>query len=126
MNKTHRPVNLDLSTIQFPATAIASILHRVSGVILFVGIGILLVLLHYSLTSDDSFHAIQELLQTFIGKFVIWGIVTAFIYHAIAGIRHLVMDFGFWEELEPGTRSAQVSFILTLILSIAAGVWLWL
>ncbi|MGL1161857.1 succinate dehydrogenase, cytochrome b556 subunit, partial [Vibrio parahaemolyticus] len=40
-----RPVNLDLTTIRFPVTAIASILHRVSGVITFVAVGILLWLL---------------------------------------------------------------------------------
>lgn len=53
--KKQRPVNLDLKTIRFPVTAIASILHRVSGVITFVAVGILLWLLGTSLSSPEGF-----------------------------------------------------------------------
>ncbi|MGL5372028.1 MAG: succinate dehydrogenase, cytochrome b556 subunit, partial [Plesiomonas shigelloides] len=49
-----RPVNLDLKTISFPITAIASILHRVSGVITFIALGILLWLLSLSLSSEQG------------------------------------------------------------------------
>ncbi len=125
MNKTNRPVNLDLRTIQFPATAIASILHRVSGVVLFVGIGILMPCLYYSLQSESDFFAIGNLLSMGVSKFILWGIITALIYHVVAGVRHLIMDLGFWETLESGTWSAHLGFVITIILSVATGVWLW-
>lgn len=126
MKNTNRPVNLDLTTIQFPATAIVSILHRVSGVILFIGVGLLIPLLYCSLESQEGFYKVQNLLATHAGKFVIWGILTALAFHIVAGLRHLIMDLGFWEEMDSGTCSANMSFLVTLGLSIAAGVWLWL
>ncbi|EHD22479.1 succinate dehydrogenase, cytochrome b556 subunit [Brenneria sp. EniD312] len=124
--KKQRPVNLDLQTIQFPVTAIASILHRVSGVITFVAVGILLWLLGLSLSSAEGFLRAAELLDNFIVKFVVWGILTALAYHIVGGLRHLMMDLGYIEEdLVAGTRSAKISFVITVALSLLAGVLVW-
>lgn len=124
--KKQRPVNLDLQTIQFPVTAIASILHRVSGVITLVAVGILLWLLGISLCSQEGFLQAATIMNSFFVKFIFWGILTALAYHICGGIRHLLMDFGCIEEnLATGIRSAQVAFVLTVVLSILAGVLLW-
>lgn len=124
--KKQRPVNLDLRTIQFPVTAIASILHRVSGVITFVAIGILLWLLELSLSSPEGFQLTVSIMNNFIAKFIMWGILTALAYHAVGGIRHLLMDGGYLEEtLVAGKRSANISFVITVILSALAGGWVW-
>ena len=124
--KKQRPVNLDLTTIRFPITAIASILHRVSGVITFVAVGLLLWLLGTSLSSPEGFQTASSLMGSFFAKFIMWGILTALAYHAVVGIRHVLMDFGYLEEtLEAGKRSAQISFVLTFVLSILAGVLVW-
>lgn len=117
---------MDLQTIQFPVTAIASILHRVSGVITFVAVGILLWLLGLSLSSAEGFLRAAELLDNFIVKFVVWGILTALAYHIVGGLRHLMMDLGYIEEdLVAGTRSAKISFVITVALSLLAGVLVW-
>lgn len=124
--KKQRPVNLDLQTIRFPITAIASILHRVSGVITFVAIGILLWLLGTSLSSPEDFLTAASIMDSFFVKFIMWGILTALAYHAVVGIRHLLMDFGYLAEtLESGTRSAKISFVITVVLSLLAGVLVW-
>ncbi len=124
--KKQRPVNLDLQTIRFPVTAIASILHRVSGVITFVAVGILLWLLGMSLSSPEGFAHAAEIMNGFVVKFIFWGILTALAYHVCGGIRHLLMDFGYLEEsLAVGTRSAQVAIGITVLLSILAGVFVW-
>ena len=124
--KKQRPVNLDLKTIRFPVTAIASILHRVSGVITFVAIGILLWLLGTSLSSLEGFQVASSIMGSFIVKFIIWGILTALAYHVVVGIRHMLMDFGYLEEtLEAGKRSAVLSFGITVVLSLLAGVLVW-
>ncbi len=68
-----RPVNLDLQTIRFPLTAIASILHRVSGVITFVSVAILLWLLSLSLSSPEGFATAANIVDSFFVKFVLWG-----------------------------------------------------
>ncbi|MBS1204231.1 MAG: sdhC [Proteobacteria bacterium] len=124
--KKQRPVNLDLTTIRFPVTAIASILHRVSGIITFVAVGILLWLLGLSLSSEDGFLAASAIINSFFVKFILWGILTALAYHAVGGIRHMLMDFGWLEEtFEAGKRSANLSFVATVVLSILAGVLVW-
>jgi succinate dehydrogenase / fumarate reductase cytochrome b subunit len=62
----------------------------------------------------------------FFVKFIMWGILTALAYHAVGGIRHMLMDFGYLEEtFEAGKRSANVSFAITVVLSLLAGVLVW-
>ncbi|MCL1077514.1 succinate dehydrogenase, cytochrome b556 subunit [Parashewanella spongiae] len=123
--KKQRPVHLDLPKIRFPATAIASILHRISGVIMLFAMGILLWMLNSSLTSAESFSDLKSCFDNPIAKFVIWGILTALSYHLIVGIRHLIMDSGRWEELQSGLLSAKISFVLTIAVSIFVGMWVW-
>lgn len=124
--KKQRPVNLDLKTIRFPVTAIASILHRVSGVITFVAVGILLWLLGLSLSSPEGFLTASAVMGSFIAKFIMWGILTALAYHLVVGIRHIMMDIGCLKEtLQVGKRSAYLSFVITVVLSILAGALVW-
>jgi succinate dehydrogenase / fumarate reductase cytochrome b subunit len=120
-----RPVNLDLQTIHFPIAAIASILHRVSGVITFVAIGILLWLLSISLSSPEGFQTAAEMVDSFFVKFILWGILTALSYHIAGGVRHLIMDLGYFEELESGTNTAKIAIAVTIVLSVLAGVLVW-
>ncbi len=121
-----RPVNLDLTTIQFPLTAIASILHRISGVVVFVGLGWLLWLLNISLASEEGFFGVtEEILTGFFSPFLLWGILVALFYHITLGIRHLLMDFGWFEEMASGTRSVQIGFLIVVILAIIAGALVW-
>lgn len=123
--KKQRPVNLNLQTISFPLTATASILHRVSGVITFFAVAILMWMLAESLSSAEGFAYVKGLMTSFLAKFVIWGILTALGYHLCMGIRHIVMDFGIGEELDTATSSARLTMIAAVVLSILAGVWVW-
>ncbi|WP_087462372.1 succinate dehydrogenase, cytochrome b556 subunit [Oleiphilus messinensis] len=120
-----RPVNLDLSKFQFPLPAITSILHRISGVILFVAIAFLLCALGASLESKESFLALQEALQGFFAKLVLWGILAALLYHMVAGVKHLLMDIGIGETLESGLLGAKVTLVVSIVLTLLAGVIIW-
>jgi succinate dehydrogenase / fumarate reductase cytochrome b subunit len=123
--KKQRPVNLDLTTIHFPAAAISSILHRISGVIMLVAVGMLVWALATSLQSAEGFAMVQGLFSSFVAKFIAWGILTALGYHLLAGVRHMFMDQGYFEEIKSGSISAQIVFVLAAALSVLAGVWLW-
>jgi succinate dehydrogenase / fumarate reductase cytochrome b subunit len=121
-----RPVNLDLSTIKFPVTAIASITHRVTGVAIFLALPILLWMLDRSLASPESFADLKELMTTsLLVKLVVWGILSVLLYHLVAGIRHLIMDTGVGESLEGGRRGAKLAFIISAVLILLVGVWIW-
>ncbi len=120
--KKQRPINLQFQTIHFSIIAIASILHRISGIISFIAIGILLWLLGLSLSSMEGFQYATEIMNNFFIKFIILGISTAIIYHICSGIRHMLMDFGFIEEsLSVGRITTITTFIITTILSILVG-----
>jgi|TARA_B100000676_G_scaffold283851_1_gene310956 succinate dehydrogenase / fumarate reductase cytochrome b subunit len=120
-----RPVNLDLSTIKFPVTAIASITHRVTGVAIFLALPILLWMLDRSLASPESFADLKELMTSPLVKLVVWAILAVLLYHLVAGIRHLIMDAGVGETLEGGQRGAKLVFIISVVLILLVGGWIW-
>lgn len=125
MNKK-RPVNLDLRTIKQPLPAITSILHRVSGVVLFFGAIFMMYALSLSLESQAGFdQAAQMLSESFIAKFIAWGLTSAVLYHFLAGLKHLVMDAGYWEEIESGRAAAKATLIIAAVAILLAGVWIW-
>lgn len=123
--KKQRPVNLDLSTIKMHAAANASILHRVSGVIMVFAIGILLWTLSLSLSSAEGFTQVESLLSGVFFKIIILGTLSALIYHLLGGIRHLLMDLGYFEELASGNATAKLIIALWLVLTVVVGVRLW-
>ncbi|MXP51057.1 succinate dehydrogenase, cytochrome b556 subunit [Pantoea sp. SoEX] len=126
MNKS-RPINLKLSTIYFPITAISSILHRISGVIMLFLFGIFLWLLDLSLSSQENFHYVEILFDNFYFRLTIWSILTVFIYHIVNGIRHILMDFRWLSEtLKTGIFSSYIVFVISILFSILlAGVFIW-
>ncbi len=125
MNKK-RPVNLDLRTIKQPLPAIISILHRVTGVALFIGAIFMLYVLSLSLESQAGFNEAAGMLQdSFLAKLIAWGLVSALLYHFFAGIKHLIMDLGHCEELESGRLAAKVTLVVAVIAILLAGVWIW-
>lgn len=122
-----RPVNLDIGTIKLPITSYVSILHRASGVVLFFAIALFLCLLDASLASEESFNALKESVTSPLWQVVIWVGLAALAYHMVAGIRHLIMDFGIGETLEGGHLSAKIALAVAaiLILFITAWVFAW-
>lgn len=123
--KDKRPVNLDLTQFSFPLPALTSIVHRVTGVALFVGVAILLYLFELSLSGEEGFSAAKECLSGAFAKFIIWGILSALLYHLVAGVKHLLMDIGIGETLEGGVLGSKVVIVVSVVLILVAGVWIW-
>lgn len=117
--KSNRPVNLSLATVielnlKSPV-AIASILHRLSGVLLFFVIPGLLWLLDCSLSSAEGFACVQAMLTGIVGKLVLFVALAGLAYHFIAGVKHLVMDWGVGETLEGGRTFAKISLVVSAL-----------
>ncbi len=123
--KDSRPVNLDITTIKFPLAAIASILHRISGIGLFFGVGNILYFLQLSLASEAGFNQVLELFENSLIKLLIWLIMAAVFYHLIAGIKHLLLDAGIGESKQGAKTGATVTLVLFLIAAAFGGIWLW-
>ena len=119
-----RPVNLNLMSFKFPLTALVSIAHRISGVLMFLLIPIALYQLHVLLSSSLSTGLMSH--QGFVMKLFIWVTLVATIYHVIAGARHLLMDLGFGESFSAATKSAAVIFVLLVLSIVFVGVWVWM
>ncbi len=121
-----RPVNLDLTTIQFPLPALTSIAHRISGVILFVGLIFAFWALDKSLSSPEGFIAVRDTLaNNVLAKLIAWGLLSSLAFHFVAGITHMLMDAGYGVTLEGGTKKAQITVVASAVLIILAGVWVW-
>jgi succinate dehydrogenase / fumarate reductase, cytochrome b subunit len=124
--KSKQPVNLDLTTIKFPLPAITSILHRISGVLLFLLLPVMLGLLGCSLHCEKSYMALQATIaSSFWMKALLWVTMAAVLYHLVAGIRHLLMDVGIGETTCAAKASAVLMLIVFIVLAVIAGVWLW-
>lgn len=120
-----RPKNLDLTTVSFPVPAISSILHRITGVVLFIAVPILLWMLQKSLDSAGYAELQAMFTESFLWQFILWAILTSVAYHVIAGVRHLLMDLGIGESLEGGRRGAWAVLFLSVISAVLLGVWVW-
>jgi succinate dehydrogenase / fumarate reductase cytochrome b subunit len=103
---------LDLGTINLPVTAYASITHRVTGVLMFFSSFLMLWALDQSLASEASFNAVAAVLSSPLAKLISWGIVSVLTYHALAGIKHLIMDAGIGETMRGGVVGARIVFVL--------------
>jgi succinate dehydrogenase / fumarate reductase cytochrome b subunit len=111
----NRPVNLDLRTIRMPLTAILSIIHRISGVIIFLGMPILLWMFGKSLNSEYDFLYLMSKLDNIFIKLIFIGILAALVYHIIAGVKHLFMDIGIGESEQGAKIATRLVLIISLI-----------
>ncbi|MBL4821408.1 MAG: succinate dehydrogenase, cytochrome b556 subunit [Gammaproteobacteria bacterium] len=123
--KDNRPRNLDLTAFRWPFPAITSIFHRVSGAFLLLGMALLLYLLETSLGSEAGFNQVATLMGSSMMKFITWVVVSAVLYHLIAGIKHLIMDMGIGETVEGGLRASIAVVVLSAIAIVVAGIWIW-
>lgn len=125
VSKDKRPVNLDIASMQLPVTAYVSISHRLSGVFLFLVSGLMVWALDVSLSSEAGFDSIAATLATPLSKAVLWAIATALSYHALAGVKHIIMDFGIGESMQGGVNGARLVIGLAVVAAVAWGVVLW-
>lgn len=121
----NRPINLDLTTLHFPIMAITSIMHRLSGIAVFVLLPVMFYFLQQSLASADSFQHLQSILNAPVNKLVVWLFWSALIYHFMAGVRHLLADYGYGETVPVARKTASILLILTVITTAFIGVWIW-
>ncbi len=107
----------DLSRYRLPLAGILSILHRISGAIMFLLLPFVLLLLDKSLMSEISFAHFKGIASHWFVKLVILGLVWAYLHHFCAGIRHLLMDVHLGVDKDTGRKSAVIVFAVSLPLT---------
>lgn len=104
--------------------ALVSILHRLSGILVFLLIPLLLWSLNLSLASPEGLAQVKDQWQTPLCKMFIWALFAGLVFHLFAGIRHLLMDMHIGDSYEGGRLGARIVMI-SAILVIVATYWFW-
>ena len=117
------PVFLKLAQIRFPIGAIASIAHRVSGVLLFIALPVVAVLLDTSLRDEAGFASVRDLISSPLAVVAAGVLLWALVHHLLAGVRHLLMDVGVGSELVRARASARLVLVAAPALTLLFLVW---
>ena len=120
-----RPKYYDLNLAHLPPPGIVSILHRISGALLFLSIPVLLYILQGSLTSEMEFGRWKAVLAHPLCKLVGIGIFYLYAHHFFAGIRYLLLDLHIGIEKAPSRTSANIVLVLGLVSALAFGWCVW-
>lgn len=108
MQKRNRPKNLNLFTIRLPINAIVSIMHRMSGMVLFLVLPLLLWALNASMLSQQTYVELTLLLKHWLLKVLLIALSWAFFHHFYAGLRHLAMDVHWMTSLQKARLSSRL------------------
>ena len=119
----YRPKNLNLFTIRLPINAVVSILHRASGVGLFLSIPLILLALQFLVHSEASYATLTDWLDAWFVKLILIGLAWAFFHHFFAGIRHLLQDIHWMTSLNNARLSSK---ILLWWVAIATVIFAWI
>ena len=121
----NRPKNLNLFTIKLPINAVVSILHRVSGIGLFLSIPLILWNLQSLMHSEASYAALTFWLNTWFVKLVLIGLAWALFHHFFAGIRHLLQDIHWMTSLNNARLSSRILLWLVGISTVIFAWFVW-
>ena len=121
----NRPKNLNLFTIRLPINAVVSILHRASGIGLFLSIPLILLAIQSLVHSESSYATLTSWLDTWFIKLMLIGLAWAFFHHFFAGIRHLLQDIHWMTSLNNARLSSRVLLWLVAISTIIFAVVIW-
>src|SRR5689334_13924309 len=121
---TYRNINVtDLARYRLPLPGIVSILHRISGALLFVFLWLILWLLQASVSDVARF---QALYANPLVKLIVIALLWSLMHHICAGIRYLVMDVSHKAvELKPARQSGAVVLVASILLTVLVGVKIW-
>ncbi len=110
---------------RLPLAGFVSILHRISGMLMFALLPFILYLLDKSLTSEISFAVFQKFTSGVFVKLVILALAWAYLHHFCAGVRHLFMDLHMGLDKDSARKSAVGVLLISLTLTLAVALKLF-
>jgi succinate dehydrogenase / fumarate reductase cytochrome b subunit len=122
MNTDGRPLSPHLTIYRWPITMILSILHRVTGVAMSLGLIVFVLWLAAIAFDAPGYESLQNVLDSFVGRLLLLGWCFAFFFHLANGVRHLIWDTGRLFEKQQAEVSAWVVLIAAVLMT--AGYWL--
>ena len=124
MSNTERPLSPHLSIYRWPITMTLSILHRVTGVAMSLGLVVLATWLVSVAAGPADYERFATLMASLVGRLLLIGWSFAFFLHFANGVRHLFWDAG--HGFEKSQANASAWFVLITAIIMTAGFWVLL
>jgi succinate dehydrogenase / fumarate reductase cytochrome b subunit len=122
MSQSKHPTSPHLQIYRLPLTALLSITHRITGVLLAFGCVLLIVILAAAADGAASYEAILPHLQSWYGQLFLVGLVFSLYLHFCNGVRHLIWDAGYGFELGFVDLTARLAIALAIAMTVVT--WL--
>ncbi len=121
----NRPKYLNLMQIKLPLPGIISIMHRLSGAVLFLALPLLLYVFQQSVVSFGAFNDLRMFFSSVLVKLVVLGLFWGFFHHLCGGIRYLALDLDVGVELETARASSRWVMAGGIVLTVLMGLQIW-
>ena len=122
----NRPLSPHLQIYRWHLSMATSILHRMSGVVLALGLLLLTWWLAAAASGPEYFYLVHDIMASWIGRLILLGFTAALFFHLFNGIRHLMWDIGYGFEIETAQRLGYLVFALTILATLGTflfGYW---
>jgi succinate dehydrogenase cytochrome b subunit len=119
------PLSPRLSIYRWQLPMLASLAHRVSGMLLVLFVPVYLYLLNGLTASPDDFSHLVDRMHSLPGRFALWLAGTALVYHMLNGIRFILLDAGWFESRDSMRLTARVSLTAGMLAALLLGGYLW-
>lgn len=116
--KDSRPLSPHLQIYKLPPTALMSVMHRGTGVVISIGTLFLVWILAKAAMGPEAFEGTQNLVSSWFGYLVLFGFTFALYAHFCNGIRHLMWDMGYGFDVSKANAGAIASFGAAIALTI--------
>lgn len=117
-SNSSRPLSPHLQIYKLPPTALMSVLHRGTGVVLCIGTLFLVLVLASAAVGADNFASTYNLLSSWFGYLVLFGFTFSLYAHFCNGIRHLIWDMGYGFDVGNASKGAMASFAAAVALTV--------
>ena len=115
-----RPFYLNLIKIRLPIPGVVSIMHRISGVLMFIAIPLIIYLFELSLRDEAGFAQAADILAHPLSRLILLGLIWALLHHLFAGIRFLLTDF----DIGLDKSQSRITAWTVIVLEVLAMLWI--
>ncbi len=115
---SNRPVSPHLQVYKLPLTGVISILHRMTGVLLSVGLILIVYVLYAVAGGSNTYTAMQDFMRPVLMQVIYWGFIYALFFHLCHGVRHIIWDAGKSFERDTLNRYAMIELGSSLVLTV--------
>ena len=120
MSNKNNPLSPHIQIYSWHISSLVSISNRITGVINIIALTFVSIWISSMLLGDTKYELIQSVLNSFIGKFIIIGIIWSFSFQILSEIRHLLLDLGYGFKLKTANITGLIvifgSFVLTVLI----------